>query len=87
MLPQLQAFIYTNTYNFSQALEETNTVLFIIPFFLDMEAENKEVKSWLYCYRQQVAKQGLEPIDATLQPYRKPREATALQIIRPNQYS
>lgn len=44
-VPQLQAFIYTNTYNFSQALEETNTVLFIIPFFLDMEAENKEVKS------------------------------------------
>lgn len=52
-----------------------------------MEAENKEVKSWLYCYGQQVAKQGLESIDAPLRPYRKPREATALQTIRPNQYS
>lgn len=52
-----------------------------------MEAEHKEVKSWLYYYRKQMAKQVLEPISAILQPYRKPREATALQTIRANQYS
>lgn len=41
--PQLQAFIYTNTQFFSSPLRDKHCT--IIPFFLDMEAEHKEVKS------------------------------------------